>query len=174
MPFPPEKAKKKRRKVKKTVNPPNANPVRQPAVPASVTLELPSPPGISKVGRRVPFPRHIENLIASFRGMPADRSRSQPRETLPIGKLIPDLLEKHRIGLPTREDTIAQNWPGIVGPANAGFVHLMKIERNRRVYVAVTNPIVRQELFFHRKLILDRIRALPGCKDLRELVLRAG
>lgn len=120
------------------------------------------------------FPRHIENMIASLRGLPPDRSRSRLRETAPIGDLVSGLLDKYRIGMPSMEETIMQNWDTTVGSANAGFVHLLKIENERRVLVAVSNPIVRQELFFHRKLILERIRALPGCGQIRELVLRAG
>jgi hypothetical protein len=120
------------------------------------------------------FPRHVENLIASWRGFPANRSRSRPRETLPMDQLMSGLIEKHRLGMPSIEDTISENWPTIVGPANAQFVNLLKIENERRVLVAVTNPIVRQELFFHRKLILQRIKALPGCKGIWEIVLRAG
>ncbi|MEX2382104.1 MAG: DUF721 domain-containing protein [Opitutales bacterium] len=122
----------------------------------------------------MPFPRHVENLIASLRGFPPDRSRSRLRETAPIGQLISGVIEKYRIGMPSIEETIMQNWDRVVGPANTGFVNLLKIENERRVLVAVSNPIVRQELFFHRKLILERIKALPGCGQIRELVLRAG
>src|SRR5690606_6376195 len=103
-----------------------------------------------------------------------DRSRSRLRDTAPMSDLVSGIMEKYRIGLPSIEETVMQNWDQIVGPANAGFVHLLKIENERRVLVAVTNPIVRQELFFHRKMILERIKALPGCGQIRELVLRAG
>lgn len=122
----------------------------------------------------MPFPRHIENLIAAFRGLPPDRSRSRLRETRPMADLVSGVLEEYRIGMPSREETIMKNWPAIVGASNTGFVHLLKIENDRRALIAVTNPIVRQELFFHRKLILERIQALPGCRDIREIVLRAG
>lgn len=91
-----------------------------------------------------------------------------------MDQLMAGLVEKHRLGMPSIEDTISQNWKTIVGAANAQFVNLLKIENERRVLVAVTNPIVRQELFFHRKLILQRIQALPGCRKIRELTLRAG
>lgn len=120
------------------------------------------------------FPRHVENLIASFRGFPANKSRSRLRETAPIDQLVSGILEKHRLGMPSREDTIMQNWSDLVGTSNAQYANLQKIENERRVFVAVTHPVVRQELFFHRKLILKRIQALPGCSDLRELILRAG
>ncbi len=120
------------------------------------------------------FPRHIENLIASFRGLPPDRSRSKLRETRPVGDAIAEIVDQFRIGLPSLETAIMENWDKIVGPANAGFVHLLKIENERRALIAVTNPVVRQELFFHRKLLLQRIQALPGCSGIREIVLRAG
>lgn len=122
----------------------------------------------------MPFPRHIENLIASFRGLPTDRSRSTLRDSKPIGDLVSQVLEEYRVGLPSMEETISQNWETIVGAANVGFVDLLKIENGRRVLIAVSNPIVRQELFFHRKLILERIRELPGCSGIRNILLRAG
>ncbi len=113
-------------------------------------------------------------MIASLRGLPPDRSVSKLRETAPVGKFVQDVMEKYRVGMPSREDTIMQNWEKIVGPTNVQYAHLLNIENERRVFIAVTNQIVRQELFFHRKLILQRIQALPGCKNLRELTLRAG
>lgn len=120
------------------------------------------------------FSRTVENMIADLRGLPRNRSRSKLRDTVPIGGLVAGVMEKYRVGMPSREDTIMQNWVDVVGAAAAQYAHLLRIESERRVYVAVTNQIVRQELFFHRKLILQRIQALPGCKDIRELTLRAG
>ena len=113
-------------------------------------------------------------MIAALRGLPPDRSVSRLRETKPVSQLVSDVMEKYRVGMPSREDTIIQNWEQIVGAANTQYAHLLRIENERRVFVAVTHNVVRQELFFHRKLILQRIQALPGCKDLRELILRAG
>lgn len=120
------------------------------------------------------FPRHVENMIATLRGLPPDRSRSVMREAKPMGQLVPDVIEQYRVGMPSMEDTIMENWPSVVGPANAQYSHLLRIENERRVFISVTNAIVRQELFFHRKLILQRIQALPGCKKLRDLMLRTG
>jgi hypothetical protein len=120
------------------------------------------------------FTRKVENMIAAFRGLPTDRSVSKLRETAPVGDLVAGVMEKYRVGMPSREDTIMQNWDKVVGAANASYSHLMRIENERRVFIAVTNSIVRQELFFHRKLVLERIQALPGCKDLRDLRLLTG
>jgi hypothetical protein len=33
---------------------------------------------------------------------------------------------------------------------------------------------VRNELFHHRKLIVEKIRRLPGCAHVREINVRAG
>ena len=120
------------------------------------------------------FSREVENMIADLRGLPRDRSRSKLRETTSMSGLVADVMEKYRVGMPSQEDTIMENWVTVVGSAAAHYAHLLRIEDERRVFVAVTNQIVRQELFFHRKLILQRLQALPGCKGLRELILRAG
>ncbi|MEX2380896.1 MAG: DciA family protein [Opitutales bacterium] len=120
------------------------------------------------------FTRETENLIALFRGLPLDKSRSKIRETVPMEKLMGDILQKYRLGGPTPEEVIIENWTSIVGEANAQYSHLMRIERERSVFIGVSNPIVRQELFFHRKQTLEKIRKLPHCSKLRELILRAG
>jgi hypothetical protein len=117
------------------------------------------------------FSRQVENMIADLRGLPRDRSVSRPRETKAMASLVSGVLEKYRVGLPSREDTIMANWEQVVGAANTQYAHLTRIENDRMVFISVTHSVVRQELYFHRKLILDRIKKLPGCSDLRDLRL---
>ncbi len=120
------------------------------------------------------FGRDVENLIAALRGLPEDRSRSIIREPLSADRLMGQVLEKYRLGGKTPEDTIMENWSGLVGAANAEYSHLMRIDERKRAIIGVSNPIVRQELFFHRKEVLDRLRKLPGCGQVRAVILRAG
>jgi hypothetical protein len=120
------------------------------------------------------FERHVENLIAALRGLPEDPSRSILREPRSSDRLVEEVLESYRLGAKTPEDTIMENWPDVVGAANAEYSRLMRIDERNRVIVGVSNPIVRQELFFHRIEIAGRLRRLPGCSRIRAVILRAG
>ena len=119
------------------------------------------------------FSREIENLIAGFGELPADRDRSKGRKTQDLGPLIDELLVKYRISHDSLEHSIREKWPELVGVANATYSHPLVVERNLLV-VLVSHAVVRNELFHHRKLIVEKIRQLPGCGHVREINVRAG
>jgi hypothetical protein len=118
------------------------------------------------------FSRAIENLIAGFRGLPVDSSRSKRRKTIELGGLIDELLVKHRISHDSVEHSIRDKWAELVGVANATYSHPLAVERNLLV-VLVSHAVVRNELFMHRETIVEKLRKLPGCDHVRGLALRA-
>ena len=121
-----------------------------------------------------PFSKLAEELVGDLRGIASDDpARSRKRPTRPLADLIEDLLQKNQIGRSSPEQTIRDNWPAIVGAANAGYSHPARIERNRLIVLAA-HAVVRNELFHHRDEIVSRIRKLPGCADVKSLTLRAG
>ncbi|MBL9190043.1 MAG: DUF721 domain-containing protein [Opitutaceae bacterium] len=120
------------------------------------------------------FSKLAENLVCDLRGVPSDdppRSRKRPAQTL--AHLVEELLQKHRIGREAPEHTIREQWPALVGSANASYSHPAAIERNRLIVLAA-HAVVRNELFLHRAEIVARIRKLPGCEGIKSLNLRAG
>ena len=119
------------------------------------------------------FTRAVENLIADFREVPPDAGRSRRRPTRELGPLIDDLLVKYRIGHDSVEHSIRAQWPDLVGAANAAYSHPVVIERNL-LLVLVSHSVVRNELFLHREAIVEKLRKLPGCAQVRGIVLRAG
>jgi hypothetical protein len=119
------------------------------------------------------FTRAVENLIAGFREVPADKSRSKRRKTVDLGALIDELLVKYRISHDSLEHSIREKWPELVGAANASYSHPVVVERGLLV-VLVSHAVVRNELFLHRQLILAKLRKLPGCADVKGLALRVG
>jgi hypothetical protein len=126
---------------------------------------------------RVPdrkFSRQVENMIADMRGVPPDDSQSRPRETRSLGELAEHLLHKHRIGMKTPEEAIRDAWVEIVGAPNAEYCHPLRVDRDRVLLVGVGNPIVRQELLFHKAVVLQRIKAIPACAHIQDVVFRAG
>lgn len=119
------------------------------------------------------FSREVENLIASLRGLPANDTRTRRRKTRDVGALIDELLVKYRISHDSLEHSIREKWPELVGVANAAYSHPVVVERGL-LLVLCSHGVVRQELFHHRLEILERLRKLPGCAELRGITLRAG
>jgi len=118
------------------------------------------------------FSRAIENLIAGFRELPNDQSRSKRRKTVDLGGLVDELLVKYRISHDSLEHSIRAKWPELVGAANASYSHPLVVERNQLI-VLVSHAVVRNELFHHRLTILEKVKKLPGCMDIKGLTLRS-
>ena len=119
------------------------------------------------------FSRAIENLIAGFRDVPTNASRSKRRKTTELATLVDELLVKYRISHDSLEHSIREKWPQLVGAANASYSHPVTVERNQLI-VLVSHSVVRNELFHHRLRILEKLKKLPGCADIKGLALRAG
>lgn len=120
------------------------------------------------------FSKLAEELVGDLRRLPTgDPKKSRKRPTVALAALIEELLQKNQIGRSSPEQTIRENWREIVGAANATYSHPVRIERNRLLVIA-SHSVVRNELFHHREGIVERIRKLPGCTDVKALNLRAG
>ncbi|MES2694258.1 MAG: DUF721 domain-containing protein [Verrucomicrobiota bacterium] len=120
------------------------------------------------------FSKIAEELVGDLRGLaPEDPARSKKRPTRPLAELIEELLQKNQIGRSSPEQLIRERWVEIVGAANASYSHPARIERNRLIVLAA-HSVVRNELFHHREAIVERIRKLQGCGDVKALNLRAG
>lgn len=119
------------------------------------------------------FSREVENLIAGFRGLPEDDTRSKRRQPADLAALVDELLVKYRISHDSLEHSIREKWPELVGAANASYSHPLVVERNQLV-VLVSHAVVRNELFLHRAAILAKLRQLPGCAAIKSLHLRTG
>ncbi len=118
------------------------------------------------------FSRAVENLIAGFRGLPVDESRSKRHRTTDLASLIDELLVKHRISHDSIEHSIRAKWPELVGAAHASYSHPLAVEKKLLV-VLVSHAVVRNELFLHRTSILEKLRKLPGCAEIKGLALRS-
>lgn len=120
------------------------------------------------------FSKLAEHLIGDLRNVPSEEpARARKRPTKPLSELIEDLLQKNQIGRSSPEQTIRDRWPELVGHANAAYSHPARIERNRLIVLAA-HSVVRNELFLHRVQLAEKIRALPGCRDVKAVMLRAG
>jgi len=121
------------------------------------------------------FSRLAEELISSFRRVPLeDNGRTKRRPTQSLSTLVEELVVKHSIGQTSPEQVIRDNWPGIVGHANASYSHAALIDPRGRLVILAAHAVVRNELFLHRAKIVEKLQKLPGCGHIRELQLRAG
>lgn len=119
------------------------------------------------------FRRHVENLIANLRGLPEDTSPPQYKHATGLDSLISVLEEKHAIHRETPERIIMRHWRAIVAE-DADRCCPEKLDPAGRLVIRVANPVVRRELAFREREIVDRIRALDGCQGVRALVFLAG
>lgn len=129
-------------------------------------MPIPDPPHFSKVA---------EDLIGSLRRIPSEDSGNPRRRPVrEISDLIGDIRLKYGIGLETPEQIIREHWVSIVGPANAAYSHASQIDPKGRLIVTTSHAIIRNELFLHRRAIVEKLQKLPGCEKIREIHLRAG
>ena len=122
------------------------------------------------------FSRTAEKLIADLRGVPdTEPKRQKLRATRELAGLIDELVAKHQIGREAPEQVIRDHWVELVGPANAAYSHPARLEQDgRKLVVLAAHAVVRNELFFHRATLLERVKKLPGCAGIKIIQLRAG
>jgi len=122
-----------------------------------------------------PFNHVARQLIAAFRGVPDHTpARQVRRPTLSLGPLIEELLVEHRIGRVSPEDAIREQWPELAGQGNSHYSHPGLIDPKGKLTILCSHAIVRTELNFHKATVLARIKALPGCGHVKDLIIRAG
>ncbi len=92
----------------------------------------------------------------------------QKRATRDLAELVESLRVKYRIGRLGPEDAIREAWPEVVGAANAAYSHPIRID-GRRLIVAATHSVVRNELFLNRAEIIERIGKIPSCAGVTDL-----
>ncbi len=108
------------------------------------------------------YPRQTNNLIAALRGLPEDHSVAKLRPAFQIGSLIEVLEERYKFGQEKIEDLIARHWTMIVGEHAAHRSSPQRVIGNSILLVQVGNPMLRANLEFEKRKILDRIHRLPG------------
>ena len=118
------------------------------------------------------FPRKVENMIASLRGLPENPSRARNREVRELGSVIDKVLAKYQIGRSSPEERLREKWTDIVGAANASYSHPLQIDARGKLHILASHAVVRSEIQLHTDAILERVRALPGCENVKRLAIR--
>lgn len=120
------------------------------------------------------FSKSVERLIANLRGVPEDTEGIPPKTERDVSSVVDRLMAKYKIGVESLEDRINENWPKIVGAANAKNCTPSRIDRETTLIIAVANPVIRQELEFNKRLILKNLHTLEGARKIRAIVFKSG
>ena len=113
-----------------------------------------------------------ERLIANFRGLPPPRYLLREKSMQGVGDLIDQIIEKYKIQAPKVEDIIRDNWGIIIGARFMNKCEPAKILSEDTLLIKVMNPIIRQELEFVKKQILENLQCIRGCEGIHRIAFR--
>lgn len=121
------------------------------------------------------FSRLAQELIGDFRGLAFhEPKRMRRRPTKDMGPLMDQTLSKFHIGRNTIEDSIREQWAGIVGQANAQFCHPFLLDEKDVLHVVYSHAMVHSNLMLMKKTILAKLKELPRCSTIRDLRFKLG
>ena len=113
-----------------------------------------------------------ERLLASFRGLPPPNHVLRPHTMQGIDGLVGNLLERYKVEEPKVEDTIRDNWGLIIGARFMNSCEPAKLFGGDNLLIKVANPMVRQELEFIKRQILENLQSIPGCEGIQRIAFR--
>ncbi len=116
------------------------------------------------------FTRKVENLIANFRNLPEDETRSAIRKPRAMEELVKRLVKKFKVNQPRIEEVIMSRWAEIIGDTNCHRCSPQRITQDNRLIIAVASPVIRQEMMFARGRILRSLQQIPACKAIQDIV----
>jgi hypothetical protein len=120
------------------------------------------------------FPRYVENLIANLRSLPENAGRSTDRPALKMDTLVESFIQEYKIGELRLEENLITHWRNVMGGTHADRCRPQRVDKENRLIIAVSNPILRQELTFRKNEILERIRKIDGCEKITGIIFKAG
>lgn len=84
------------------------------------------------------------------------------------------LVERFKIGKVRPEQALMEHWREIMGDHNAQRCSPERIDPNGRLLINVSNPILRREMMFSKRRILERVHSIPGCETIQDIDFLAG
>lgn len=115
------------------------------------------------------FSRTVANLLAELSGLPKDRSRSSDRPIKTIDEAVREAVSKLRLDRPVPETAIVAHWAELLPSRLARRCAPLKVLEGGKLTVQCENAVVRSEAKFHERAMLAKIRALPGCAEVRSI-----
>lgn len=115
------------------------------------------------------LPRSTLNLLANLRGLPEDRGRSTDREMKSLDEAMGEAFRKLRLDKPVPEDAIIAHWSELLPMKLARRSSPLKVVEGGRLVIQCENAVIKTELRFRERALLAKIRALPGCLEVKSL-----
>lgn len=115
------------------------------------------------------FSRTVTNLLAELSGLPRDRSRSTDRPVKTMEDAVREAVAKLRLDRPVPENAIVAHWAELLPARLARRCAPLKVLEGGRLTVQCENAVIRSEAKFHERAMLAKIRALPGCAEVRSI-----
>ncbi|MFP4068927.1 MAG: DUF721 domain-containing protein [Opitutales bacterium] len=118
------------------------------------------------------FSKHIEDMIADFRGLPRDgASASARKQPVPLDNILVVLEERYKLEQPSPERSLVENWEAVFGPGLAARCNPVRIKDNTLI-ISVTNPTLRSEIKFRQRQLIKKIQSLEYCEHINQIVAR--
>ena len=129
------------------------------------------------MGSVMSFDRYTQNIIAGFRGLPLDKSRSKVKKTQTMETLLEKIIEDYGIEPVQVEQSIMAKWRDIVGSRNAPRCVPQKISNGKEgdtLLIVTASKVIETELKFDKRNVLKRLRKVPDCENFCEVIIRNG
>ena len=114
--------------------------------------------------------KNFYSLLASLRGLPKENNQIH-YNVKKFNQVIDDLIIKDQFKILKPHNIILHNWKHIIGNRYAHLVYPHSILPSGILKIKVTNAIVRNEIIFLRQNILKRLRDLPYCKNITNIII---
>lgn len=113
------------------------------------------------------FSRTVQNLLANLRGLPEDRGRSSLRKSVTMDEAVVLAFKKLRLDKPAPEDAIVAAWHKLLPLKLAKRCAPQKVLEDGRLIIQCESAIIKSEARFFERSLLEKIRQLPGCQQVR-------
>ncbi len=87
----------------------------------------------------------------------------------PIGEVIREMIETYRLEGKLNEVKVLHSWEKVVGEMIARHTLDLYI-RNKKLFVKVDSPALKNELSFSRSLIAEKLNSEAGGKVVEEVI----
>ena len=118
------------------------------------------------------FSKPVEDIIADFRGLPRTTTESLKQAPVLLDTVLEVVKEKYKLERPSPERSIIENWNEIFG-SFAGRCNPLSLKDGKTLVISVMNQTLRSELQFRKQALLKKIRSLPYCENISEIIFRA-
>jgi hypothetical protein len=115
------------------------------------------------------FSRNVLNLLANLRGLPEDKSRSSLRDSVSIDDAVTQAFRKLRLDKPVPEDAIIASWNKLLPLKLARRCAPLRVIEDGRLIIQCESAVIKSEARFFEKSLLQKIRELPGCRQVKAI-----